>query len=189
MGRPSAVFLTTIYLIAVEIDLRDPTMLHGKNGFERIVWSFTNILKDPVDFVFCDLIEAKSGTTPPCPILTSLGSSPPNVNVQQVATSAVRVPSFYPPKDTRIQGGGTSPVAEYQREVWREWAIHVYEWLALASLGPADRIKAADNVDSYLSTYSVEQEEGKKGEIQVTRLTFRGLVPAAWIAGLWKFVW
>lgn len=182
-------FLTTIYHIAVEIDLRDPTMLHGKKGFERIVWSFTNVLNDPVDFVFCDLVQVKSGTTPPCPILASLGGSPPNVNAQQVVTSAVRVPSFHPPKGAMIQGGGTSSAAEYQREVWREWAIHVYEWLALASVGPADRIKAADNVDSYLSTYYVEQEEGKKDGIQVTRLTFRGLIPAAWIASFWKFVW
>lgn len=164
-------------------------MLHGKKGFERIVWSFTNVLKDPVDFVFCDLVQLKSGTTPPCPILAPLGGSLCSVDRQQVVLSAVRVPSFCPPTGAKIQGGGTSPAAEYQREVWREWAIHVYEWLALVSLGPADRIKAADKADPYLSTYSVEQEDGKKNGIQVTRLTFRGLIPAAWIADFWKFVW
>lgn len=164
-------------------------MLHGKKGFERIVWSFTNVLKDPVDFVFCDLEQTKPPSPPsPCSILAALGALPRDMNthLSQTLTSAVLVPSFHPPPGSRIRGGGTSSSAEYQREVWYEWALHVYEWLALVSVGPADRIMAGDSVDPYLSTYSVE---GKKGGVDVTRLTFRGLIPASWIADLWKFVW
>lgn len=181
----------------VEINLREPAMLHGKKGFERIVWSFTNVLKEPVNFIFCDLGQLKSGTTsppppppPPCPILAVLLASPHDVHVPQIIPSPpLLVPSFHPPPGSRIHGGGVSQAAEYQREVWREWATHVYEWLALVSLGPADRIKVADRADTYLSTYSVEQEEGKEGGTGVTRLTFRGMVPAGWIGDFWKTAW
>lgn len=167
-------------------------MLHGRKGFERIVWSFTNVLKDTVDFMFCDLEQTKSPLPLlSCPILAALGALPRNMNMHlsQIPNSALRVPSLHPPPGSMIRGEGKSLAAEYQREVWQEWALHVYEWLALVSLGPADRIMAGDNVDPYLSTYSVDQAEGKKGGIPVTRLTFRGLLPALWIADLWKFVW
>ena len=41
--------------IVVEIDLRLPSMLHGKNGFDRIVYAFKNVLNTPVTWLFCDL--------------------------------------------------------------------------------------------------------------------------------------
>lgn len=146
-----------------------------------------------MDFMFCDLEQTKSPSPlPPCPILVALGALPRtmnNMHLSQIPTSTLQVPSFHPPPGSMIRGGGGSLAAEYQRDVWQDWALHVYEWLALVSLGPADRIMASDNVDPYLSTYSVEQAEGKKGGMPVTRLTFRGLLPALWIADLWKFVW
>lgn len=45
----------------IEIDLRQPSMLHGKKGFERIVWAFNNVLDQSVAWLFCDLSQgAKS---------------------------------------------------------------------------------------------------------------------------------
>lgn len=38
----------------VEINLRLPSMLHGKKGFERIVWAFKNVLKNAVTWLFYD---------------------------------------------------------------------------------------------------------------------------------------
>ena len=37
---------------AVEINLRQPSMLHGKKGFERIVWAFKNVLNQAVTWLF-----------------------------------------------------------------------------------------------------------------------------------------
>lgn len=44
----------------VELNLRLPSMLHGKKGFERIVWAFTNVLTQPMAWLFHDL-ESNSG--------------------------------------------------------------------------------------------------------------------------------
>lgn len=40
---------------AIEINLRLPSMIHGKKGFERIVWAFNNVLNDPVTWIFHDI--------------------------------------------------------------------------------------------------------------------------------------
>lgn len=38
----------------VELNLRLPSMLHGKKGFERIVWAFKNVLSNAVTWLFYD---------------------------------------------------------------------------------------------------------------------------------------
>lgn len=45
----------------VEIDLRQPSMQHGKKGFDRIVYAFENVLKFPVTWLFSNL-ESKSAS-------------------------------------------------------------------------------------------------------------------------------
>jgi ribonuclease P/MRP protein subunit RPP40 len=42
-------------IIVVEINLRLPSMLHGKKGFERVVYAFKNVLITPVTWLFSDL--------------------------------------------------------------------------------------------------------------------------------------
>lgn len=39
----------------VELNLRLPSMLHGKKGFERIVWAFANVLTQSMAWLFHDL--------------------------------------------------------------------------------------------------------------------------------------
>ncbi|KAH8808344.1 ribonuclease P 40kDa subunit-domain-containing protein [Xylogone sp. PMI_703] len=39
----------------VNINLRLPSMLHGKKGFDRIVYAFKNVLTEPVTWLFTDL--------------------------------------------------------------------------------------------------------------------------------------
>jgi hypothetical protein len=45
----------------VELNLRLPSMLHGKKGFERIVWAFANVLTQSMAWLFYDL-EDTPGT-------------------------------------------------------------------------------------------------------------------------------
>ena len=45
----------SIILTVIEIDLRLPSMLHGKKGFERIVWAFKNVLNKSLAWLFHDL--------------------------------------------------------------------------------------------------------------------------------------
>lgn len=42
----------------IELNLRLPSMLHGKKGFERIVWAFKNVLNQSLTWLFCDLDAA-----------------------------------------------------------------------------------------------------------------------------------
>lgn len=39
----------------VEINLRQPSMLHGKKGFDRIVYAAKNVLNKPAKWLFCNL--------------------------------------------------------------------------------------------------------------------------------------
>jgi ribonuclease P/MRP protein subunit RPP40 len=61
--------------------------------------------------------------------------------------------------------------------------MEVYEYLSLLILpyGPADRIKAADSVDTYLSTYTVDDAHSDS----ITQIRLSGLVPARWVNELW----
>ena len=47
----------------VEINLRLPSMLHGKKGFERIVWAFKNVLNQSVAWLFFDLTTSSGGVS------------------------------------------------------------------------------------------------------------------------------
>ena len=47
--------------LAVEIDLRQPSMLHGKKGFERISWAFRNVLNHSRTWLFHDLEKKIDG--------------------------------------------------------------------------------------------------------------------------------
>lgn len=39
----------------IELELRQPSMLHGKKGFERIVWAFKNVLNRSLTWLFHDV--------------------------------------------------------------------------------------------------------------------------------------
>jgi len=43
----------------VEINLRLPSMLHGKKGFERLVWAAKNVLNNSLNWIFVDLDQPK----------------------------------------------------------------------------------------------------------------------------------
>lgn len=42
-------------VVVVEINLRLPSMLHGKKGFDRIVYAFQNVLTKTVTWLFSNL--------------------------------------------------------------------------------------------------------------------------------------
>ncbi len=44
-----------LILAVVEINLRLPSMLHGRKGFDRIVYAFKNVLTKPVTWLFTNL--------------------------------------------------------------------------------------------------------------------------------------
>jgi hypothetical protein len=47
---------------AVEVNLRLPSMVRGKKGFNRLVWAFTKELTETVSWLFLDLQTTKDRT-------------------------------------------------------------------------------------------------------------------------------
>ncbi|KAF8422065.1 ribonuclease P 40kDa subunit-domain-containing protein [Tirmania nivea] len=163
----------------VEFDLRSDKMMHGSKALERIVWSFTEVLTGPMTFLFCDLYQHKSSSSQkvPCPILEKLGSAPRILQPHIEISGPLTVPSFSAP-----EGAGPIRGTEYTRETWKEWALDIHEWLGMVAID-ADRIKANDTVDPYLSTYQVPNPS--KNPQKVTRLRWRGMIPAGFIHQTW----
>ncbi|KAL7276358.1 hypothetical protein RUND412_000661 [Rhizina undulata] len=160
----------------VTLDLRDPYMLHGKPGFNRILTSIKTL--PPFAFLFLDLSQPET----PCPLLTALSATAHEIHPQILSTAPLLIPTLQPPNAVITSENTLEP--EFEKELWEEWVLHVYEWLALASF-PADRIKEGDKVDPLLSVYSVDTEGAGVG---VTRMRFRGIISAEWIWKLWDSI-
>src|SRR5690606_11745386 len=157
----------------VERDLRSTAMMSGRKSFDRLLWSFNKEFTPPVRFLFCDITQV-NGKLEECPILKPFIVK--TINPTHLTTPPLRVPSMYPP--TRISKRKTS---DYDREMWEEWALEINDWLGLARI-PAQRLLETDNVDLYLSTYTIDAEY----TAALHKVTWRGLIPAQWILKLWE---
>lgn len=162
----------------VEFDLRSDKMMLGSKALERIVWSFREVLTGPVTFLFCDLYQHKSASQKAsCPILEKLGSTPRILQPHIEILGPLTIPSFSAP-----EGAGPIRGTEYTRETWKEWALDIHEWFGMVAID-ADRIKANDEVNPYLSTYQVPNPI--KNSQKVSRLRWRGMIPAGFIHQTW----
>lgn len=109
-------------------------MLHGKKGFERIVWAFKNVLTQSVTWLFYDLQDRNAVGGP----ISKHHPIPKTVTPIITRMPKVLVPSFKSVHDL------LSP----------QNATDLLEWIGLLSLRSA-RVNANDNIDSYLSRYEV----------------------------------
>ena len=39
---------------AIQIDLRQPSMHHGRKAFDRLLWACMNVLAESIAWLFCD---------------------------------------------------------------------------------------------------------------------------------------
>ncbi len=46
---------TILTCTVVDVNLRHPSMVHGKRGFDRLIYAFKNVLTEPVTWLFTDL--------------------------------------------------------------------------------------------------------------------------------------
>ncbi|KAE8152143.1 ribonuclease P 40kDa subunit-domain-containing protein [Aspergillus avenaceus] len=153
----------------VEINLRLPSMLHGKKGFERIAWAFKNVLTHTVAWLFYDLASGSNGISDAD---TSLKGNHPHILESDPVRTDYRdilVPPFALWEST--------PEQEL-----RDNCDEISEWLAMVSLG-SPRVSSTDDIDPYLSRYSVpDASEAKPADI--VSLKWRGLIPPKWVMGL-----
>ncbi|OJI86773.1 hypothetical protein ABZX51_002962 [Aspergillus tubingensis] len=157
----------------VEINLRLPSMLHGKKGFERIVWAFKNVLNQSVAWLFFDLTTSSGGVSEDDPSLK--GNQPQIINCQPIITehSSILVPPLPGPEIT----DESREAAELE-----DHCNELSEWLAMVSL-ESPRVSVYDDVDPYLCRYSVPDLDNAKSTNLVS-LKWHGLVPSRWIIEL-----
>ncbi|KAL4933916.1 ribonuclease P protein subunit p40 [Aspergillus undulatus] len=157
----------------IELNLRLPSMLHGKKGFQRIEWAFKNVLNQPLPWLFFDL-ETETGVAEGH---TPLNHHNPQIRACEPNTTThknINTPSF---SDLKITPD--TPESEL-----RDMCGEVSEWLAMVSLG-SQRVSAHDDIDPYLCRYEAPEigDSGPKPADLVT-LKWRGFIPPKWITQL-----
>lgn len=169
-------------------------MLHGKKGFDRIVWAFKNVLDHSVAWLFYDLAQGTNGISegtrliPPNVItkrkLTKSGDPTLKGNHPQIIDCDVSrthyhniiAPSFSETTFTEASSGN----------ILKEDSENLSEWLAMIALG-SPRVSKDDNIDPYLSRYSVS-DDGPVRSTNLVSLKWHGFVPASWILDLFTSV-
>ncbi len=70
---------------------------------------------------------------------------------------------------------------------FEDWALERQEWLGLVAL-QSPRVRADDEIDPYLSRYSVP-DSGSAMVSDLVVLQWSGFIPALWIRSLWIRLW
>ncbi|KAJ5415789.1 hypothetical protein N7465_004484 [Penicillium sp. CMV-2018d] len=159
----------------VELNLRLPSMLHGKKGFERIVWAFTNVLTQSMAWLFHDLEsnsgldEAGAGNKPINKVQPQLITCEP----QETDHEQIITPPFY--KNGKV-------LEEMSEGDLQEHSGSLSEWLAMVQMA-SPRLSGADDVDPYLSRYAVPDADESQA-CDLMSLKWHGLISSRWITQL-----
>lgn len=147
---------------AIEINLRLPSMVRGKHGFERIIWAFKNVLNERKAWLFYDLKGCNDGTGPIAVHQPIMKTAEP----QGVALGEVVVPPF---PDTVDSGDQQTPT-------------ELLEWLTM-TMSQSTRIQKGDGIDTYLSRYRIPHaHDGDEPTSQeLTKVQWRGFIPTDFV--------
>ncbi|GIK03148.1 hypothetical protein Aspvir_007217 [Aspergillus viridinutans] len=156
----------------VEINLRLPSMLHGKKGFDRIVWAFKNVLDHSVAWLFYDLAPGANGISKGDPTLKGNHPQIIDCDVSRTHYPNIIAPSFCETTFTEASS----------EHILKEDSENLSEWLAMVALG-SPRVSKDDNIDPYLSRYSVP-DDGPLRSTNLVSLKWHGFVTASWILDL-----
>ncbi|EAW24918.1 ribonuclease P protein subunit p40 [Aspergillus fischeri NRRL 181] len=159
----------------VEINLRLPSMLHGKKGFDRIVWAFKNVLDHSVAWLFHDLAPGSTGISEGKQGDPTLKGNHPQIidcDVSRTHYHNIITPPF----------SETTFTEASSENILKEDSQNLSEWLAMVALG-SPRVSKDDDIDPYLSRYSVP-DDGPVRSVDLVSLTWHGFVPASWILDL-----
>lgn len=162
-------------------------MLHGKKGFDRLLYACKNALSQPVTWLFCNL--STSGRIPspePSHSRFSHLAEPSPDPLQQYApvkftsdpglipSLYLQAPSLTIPSDVAASGDRT------QLETL---ATDLYEWVSLVRL-QSPRIRAGDSVDPYLSRYQIPEDHGSAVDATFGMIRWQGFLTSEWIRQL-----
>ncbi|MCJ1368302.1 hypothetical protein MMC16_007444 [Acarospora aff. strigata] len=163
---------------AIEVNLRLPSMLHGKKGFQRIVWAFKNVLNSAVTWLFHDLEKSTNspddGTVVPAQFGGCGGMFQAWKSNGPYRTFASANPeASSDPEDLCPTG---------HLEDFEDYAVDTSEWLGLLALD-SPRVQAGNSIDPYLCRYEIPSSQQPQGT-NLVRIRWRGLLPVGWITRL-----
>ena len=153
-------------------------MLHGKKGFDRIVYAFKNVLTTPVTWLFHDLGTAGKFVLPYFDYgLTALQAPTPDpldkhapvrrtVPIQITQDIKVKMPSLKPPTDIDPMYGND----------FEDYAVEINEWLCMVLL-ESPRLHPEDHIDPQISRY---QPPGDVTEQKLAKVTLQGFYSPLW---------
>ena len=139
-------------------------MVHGKHGFERIVWAFENVLDQSVTWLFYNLNSKNDGSGP-------IAQHQPKIKTVE--------PHIEPLNDIYVPEPGQDI-----REDDHHLANDLLEWLSLAAMG-SPRIHRLDKIDTHLSGYQIPDAADMACSTQdIIRYRWHGLLPAMFIKNI-----
>ncbi|KAM0286451.1 hypothetical protein ACHAQH_000877 [Verticillium albo-atrum] len=147
----------------VSYQLRDESMLHGKKGFDRLLYACKNVFQQPVTW----LAPSPDPLEEHAPI--KFTSNPGLVNGAEVVIPSLSIPS--------------QVLSEGDRSGLEDFASETYEWLSMVRL-ESPRIAVGDNINSYLSRYQVPDDSETATRARVCKVTWKGLLTADWVRKL-----
>ncbi|KAI0882978.1 ribonuclease P 40kDa subunit [Annulohypoxylon maeteangense] len=149
----------------VQFDLRDPSMLHGKKGFDRLIYACKNVLNRPLTWLFHEL----SKTPVPDP-LSQYYPTKYTSNPMISECLSMKVPPLKPPP---------AIISSQNRMDLEEFVTEIYEWLSLVRLG-SPRVDVDDKIDPYLSCYAVPGDMEDVRNEKLCRVSWQGFIPPQW---------
>ncbi|KAI4218503.1 MAG: hypothetical protein LQ349_008685 [Xanthoria aureola] len=158
---------------AIELNLRLPSMLHGKKGFERIVWAFKNVLVSAVTWLFYDF-EAKPDGSTTTTQTEPLAKYHPTAKICEPIRT-ITAPVNFPEPIT----GHSAPWPPTELE---DRAVEMDEWLNLVML-QSPRVRPSDQIDPYLSRYT-NPSAGSSDVRSLVCLRWSGFIPSTWLRHL-----
>ena len=151
---------------AVEVNLRQPSMVRGKSGFERIVWAFKNVLDSSVAWLFYNCRGPNDGTGPIAKHMPHVRGAKPDVQ---------RLEGVLVPATPKVFEDGD----------WDQ-ATELLEWLCMiGNLSP--RVQSTTSIDPYLCRYEMppRNDSGESDKSRtLTRFRWHGFIPASFIVQL-----
>ena len=171
-------------------------MLHGKKGFERIVWAFKNVLNHAVTWLFSDIGKkttdlekesvsngAKGRTSAGAELPASIDSTTalPILKHHPIAMTCVPEKRNFrsllvPSMKVFPEGGLPLPIS------LAEETLELKEWLDLISLD-SPRIEKDDTIDPFLCRYAGPYGD-QAAMTQVVRVRWKGYLPSIWVRQL-----
>ncbi|KZZ92325.1 Ribonuclease P, Rpp40 [Ascosphaera apis ARSEF 7405] len=172
----------------IELNLRLPSMLHGKKGFEKLVWASKQVLTDPVTWLFCDLNPTPDYTekAPISQLNPKIITVSPELSTRRHTLVPPLDPTsstYNPPSPSASQATDKHAIQSLSQDFLKQTTDDLSEWLALVALD-SDRVRSDDTIDPYLSRYELPTIKEECKEQHLLSLRWKGLIPAEWILRL-----